>query len=111
MESVLTMANEEQNRYFVKYLEEKFTSLNAHVAQLDAKMDANTKLTQEVSRKQDYTNGKVINNSKRLDTLEASRLRRFPQLNTNILYLLAVCGVVALLIVAKTMGVSLDGIL
>ena len=102
MEALLIMSDD-KDKYFVKYLEEKFTTLGKQI-------DDNTKLTREVSAKQDYTNGQVQSHARRLKSLESSRGKRL-NLNPNLLYLLAVGGVIALAIVASILGVNLRGLL
>ncbi|HET8709266.1 MAG TPA: hypothetical protein VFL85_03210 [Candidatus Saccharimonadales bacterium] len=78
---------------------------------LEAKIDANSKITGQVLEQAKYTNGRVTKAEKNLVALENKVGDRVPLLNSKILYLVALGFVILLLILAQTLHVGVDGVL
>lgn len=80
------------------------------VRDLNRKQDEQSKELGKVLIQTQKTNGRVNRHDEQIKALESSKGKKL-NVPTNVLYLLAFGGVVALLIVARLLGVDLGGVI
>jgi len=92
------------------YLQPLLDLMNKRMDSLEDKIDTNTETTNKILDQARYTNGRVTQAEKDIKVLQGKKGKKL-NIPTSILYLIALAAVIALIIVAKLLGVELGEIL
>lgn len=96
-----------------KNFEDRYLDLlESGINSLRSDVKANTRLTNQVLEQAKKTNGRVTKLEKRADAIDAKIVKRWPlELDTKTVYIIAVCFLIVLVIIAKVLKVQLSGVI
>lgn len=92
------------------FLKPLLDMMNKRMDGLDAKMDANTALTQQTLEKMENANGRITNTENAIKRLEGAKGKKL-NVNPQLIYVLALGTLILLTIIASLLHVNLRGIL